>query len=105
MRGCDSRSTDQIQFIPANVGARINVTTVFGAKFVDLVYPEHPQSARLVAGSMLRATNVTTEVNTVFQNVVDLLKMIDPMKLNAVLTAVADAVRGRGERIGRRQPP
>ena len=49
---------------------------------------------------MLRATNVTTEVNTVFQNVVDLLKMIDPMKLNAVLTAVADAVRGRGERIG-----
>lgn len=92
--------SDQIQFIPANVGARINVTTVFGAKFVDLVYPEHPQSARLVAGSMLRATNVTTEVNTVFQNVVDLLKMIDPMKLNAVLTAVADAVRGRGERIG-----
>ena len=55
--------SDQIQFIPANVGARINVTTVFGAKFVDLVYPEHPQSARLVAGSMLRATNVTTEVN------------------------------------------
>ena len=92
--------TDQIKFIPANVGAQINVTTVFGAKFVDLVYPEHPLSERLVAGSVLHAANVTTEVNTVFQNVVDLLKMIDPMKLNAVLTAVADAVRGRGERIG-----
>ncbi|MCB0937034.1 MAG: MCE family protein [Mycobacterium sp.] len=92
--------TDQIKFIPANVGAQISVTTVFGAKFVDLVYPEHPLSERLAAGSVLRAANVTTEVNTVFQNVVDLLKMIDPMKLNAVLTAVADAVRGRGERIG-----
>ena len=92
--------TDQIKFIPANVGAQISVTTVFGAKFVDLVYPEHPLSERLAAGSVLRAANVTTEVNTVFQNVVDLPKMIDPMKLNAVLTAVADAVRGRGERIG-----
>ena len=39
-------------------------------------------------------------VNTVFENVVELLKMIDPAKLNAVLTAVADAVRGQGERMG-----
>ena len=91
---------DQVRYIPANVGARINVTTIFGAKFVDLVYPEHPLSERLPAGTVLRAQNVTTEVNTVFENVVDLLKMVDPMKLNAVLSAVADAVRGRGERIG-----
>ncbi|HCA53763.1 MAG TPA: MCE-family protein MCE3A [Mycobacterium sp.] len=92
--------TDQVRFIPANIGARINVTTVFGAKFVDLVYPENPQTERLSAGTVLQATNVTTEVNTVFENVVDLLDMVDPMKLNAVLTAVAEAVRGRGERIG-----
>ncbi len=92
--------TDQVRFIPANIGARINVTTVFGAKFVDLVYPENPQTERLSAGTVLQATNVTTEVNTVFENVVDLLNMVDPMKLNAVLTAVAEAVRGRGERIG-----
>ncbi len=93
--------TDQVRFIPANIGARINVTTVFGAKFVDLVYPEAPRAERLHAGAVLQATTVTTEVNTVFENVVDLLKMIDPMKLNAVLTSVADAVRGRGERIGK----
>ena len=91
---------DQIRYIPANVSAKIAVTTVFGAKFVDLVYPENPSRQRLIAGAALRSTNVTTEVNTVFQNVVDLLKMVDPLKLNAVLTAVADAVRGRGERIG-----
>ena len=93
--------TDQVRFIPANVGARINVTTVFGAKFVDLVYPERPDPERLPAGAVLQASNVTTEVNTVFENVVDLLKMIDPMKLNAVLSAVAESVRGRGERIGK----
>ena len=69
---------DQIQYIPANVEAEIDVTTAFGAKFVDLVYPENPRSERLVAGAVLRTTNVSTEVNTVFENVVDLLEMIDP---------------------------
>ena len=90
----------QIRYIPANIGARVNVTTIFGAKFIDLVYPEDPSPKRLAAGAVLHSTNVTTEVNTVFENVVDLLKMIDPTKLNAVLAAVAEAVRGRGERIG-----
>ena len=92
--------SNQVPFIPANVGARINVTTVFGAKFVDLVYPQNPSAERLKAGTELRSTNVTTEVNTVFENVVDLLKMVDPLKLNAVLSAVAGAIRGRGELIG-----
>jgi phospholipid/cholesterol/gamma-HCH transport system substrate-binding protein len=91
---------DQIQYIPANVEAEIDVTTAFGAKFVELVYPEHPSTQRLTAGAVLHSKNVSTEVNTVFENVVDLVNMIDPAKLNAVLTAVADAVRGKGDRIG-----
>ncbi|WP_204079223.1 MCE family protein [Mycobacterium riyadhense] len=91
---------DQIRYIPANVEVRISATTAFGAKFVDLVMPENPSRARLSAGAVLRSKNVSTEINTVFENVVDLLNMIDPLKLNAVLTAVADAVRGQGERIG-----
>ncbi|MGB8390544.1 MCE family protein, partial [Mycobacterium sp.] len=36
----------------------------------------------------------------VFENLVGLLKQIDPAKLNAVLTAVAEGVRGQGETIG-----
>ncbi|OSC38941.1 MCE family protein [Mycobacterium decipiens] len=91
---------DQIRYIPANVEAQISATTAFGAKFVDLVMPQHPSHARLAAGAVLHSKNVSTEINTVFENVVDLLNMIDPLKLNAVLTAVADAVRGQGERIG-----
>ncbi|MEE3062425.1 MAG: MCE family protein [Actinomycetota bacterium] len=91
---------EQIRYIPANVDAKIDVNTIFGAKFVDLEYPQHPSSRRLVAGTVLHSSNVTTEVNTVFENVVDLLNMVDPLKLNAVLTAVADAVRGKGDRIG-----
>ncbi|MEB3980121.1 MCE family protein [Mycobacterium sp. 663a-19] len=91
---------DQIKHIPANIDAQIRATTLFGAKYVDLVYPESPSRQHISAGAVLRSRNVTTEVNTVFENLVNVLHQIDPPKLNAVLTAFADAVRGRGERIG-----
>ncbi|MGB3352656.1 MAG: MCE family protein [Mycobacterium sp.] len=91
---------DQIQFIPANVQAQIQATTAFGAKFVDLVYPADPSPERLAAGAVLRSINVSTEVNTIFENLSEFLKMVDPAKLNAVLSAVAEGVRGRGEQIG-----
>jgi phospholipid/cholesterol/gamma-HCH transport system substrate-binding protein len=91
---------DQIRYIPANVQAQISATTAFGAKYVELVIPQNPSRARLSAGAVLHSKNVSTEINTVFENVVDLLNMIDPVKLNAVLTAVAEGVRGQGERIG-----
>ncbi|CAN5492674.1 MCE family protein [soil metagenome] len=93
-------SPDQIKYIPANVGAQIRATTIFGAKFVDLVYPDHPSAQRLSAGAVLQSRNVTTEVNTVFQSLVGLLDQIDPAKLNAVLTALSEGFRGEGERIG-----
>jgi phospholipid/cholesterol/gamma-HCH transport system substrate-binding protein len=92
--------TDQLRHIPANVEAQISATTAFGAKFVELAYPPNPSPQRLAAGAVLHSKNVSTEINTVFQNVVDLLNMIDPLKLNSVLTAVADGVRGQGARIG-----
>jgi phospholipid/cholesterol/gamma-HCH transport system substrate-binding protein len=91
---------DQISRIPANVEAQISVTTAFGSKFVDLVPPENPSTERLAAGAVLISKNVSTEVNTIFENIVDLLRMVDPAKINAVLTAVADAVRGQGPRMG-----
>src|SRR6202008_3207455 len=87
-------------YIPASVHAQISATAAFGAKFVELLYPQTPSPKRLAAGAVLHSKNVSTEVNTVFENVVDLLKMIDPVKLNAVLTAVAEGVRGKGERMG-----
>ncbi|MGV0793303.1 MCE family protein [Mycolicibacterium sp. XJ1819] len=91
---------DKIDYIPANVEAQIRATTVFGAKFVDLVYPSDPSSARLAAGQVIESRNVTVEANTVFQNVVDVLEQVDPAKLNSTLSALAEGVRGQGERIG-----
>jgi phospholipid/cholesterol/gamma-HCH transport system substrate-binding protein len=91
---------EQARYIPANVEAQIRATTAFGAKYVDLVYPERPSPQRLSAGAVLRSRNVSSEVNTVFQNLVGILHQIDVAKLNATLTALADGVRGQGERIG-----
>jgi phospholipid/cholesterol/gamma-HCH transport system substrate-binding protein len=91
---------DKVKFIPSNVEAQIRATTVFGAKFVDLVYPSDPSPQPLEAGQVLKSRNVTTEVNTVFQNVVAVLDKIDPAKLNSTLSALAEGVRGQGERIG-----
>ena len=90
----------QLKNIPANVEPRIRATTVFGAKFVDLVFPGDPSSQRLASGQVLKSTNVSTEVNTVFENVVVVLDTIDPAKLNSTLSALAEGVRGQGERIG-----
>jgi len=92
--------SDQIRYIPANVQAEIKTTTAFGAKYVELVYPDQPSHERITAGAVLVSRNTSTEVNTVFQNLMHVLDQIDPAKLNAVLSALADAVRGQGERIG-----
>ncbi|WP_264070412.1 MCE family protein [Mycolicibacterium komossense] len=93
-------SSDAVADIPANVGAQIKATTAFGAKYVDLIYPDDPSPQRLSAGTVLTSRNVSTEVNTVFENLHNLIAKLDPTKLNATLTALADAVRGQGERIG-----
>jgi phospholipid/cholesterol/gamma-HCH transport system substrate-binding protein len=91
---------DQAKFIPANVGARIEATTIFGAKYVELTYPSDPSPQRLQPGAVLTSSNVSTEVNTVFENLVGLLDQVDPAKLNAILSALAEGVRGQGQRIG-----
>jgi phospholipid/cholesterol/gamma-HCH transport system substrate-binding protein len=91
---------DQVNHIPANAAAQIRATTMFGAKYVDLIDPDYPSPQHISAGAVLRSRNVTTEVNTVFENLVNVFHQIDPPKLNAALTAVAQAVRGRGQRIG-----
>jgi phospholipid/cholesterol/gamma-HCH transport system substrate-binding protein len=91
---------DEADRIPANVSARIRATTIFGAKYVELVYPSDPSPHHLTPGAELTSDNVSTEVNTVFENLVGLLNQIDPAKLNSVLSAVAQGVRGQGERIG-----
>ena len=88
------------RFLPSNVEAEIKSSTAFGAKYVDLIMPDDPSSKPLTAGAVLHSRNVTVEVNTVFENLQSVVHAIDPAKLNAALSAVAESVRGKGDRIG-----
>lgn len=87
-------------YLPDNVEAEIKSSTAFGAKYVDLVVPADPSAQRLQPGATLRSRNVTVEVNTVFQNLQNLVTAVDPAHLSAVLSALAESLRGKGETIG-----
>jgi virulence factor Mce-like protein len=89
-----------LQYIPENVNVDITSSTVFGAKFVQMVPPKDPSSIKLRAGQVIQSQHVMIEINTVFQQLVQLLDKIDPAKLNQTLGAIATAFNGRGEKFG-----
>ncbi|HWJ82502.1 MAG TPA: MCE family protein [Nocardioides sp.] len=90
---------DQLASVPSDVTAQIRSTTVFGAKYVELVPPRNPSSRPLSDGATVRTTGVTTEVNTVFQSLDRVLTGIDVSRLNGTLTVLAQTLGGRGEQI------
>jgi phospholipid/cholesterol/gamma-HCH transport system substrate-binding protein len=89
----------QMPLIPHNVLVDIASTTVFGAKFVELLPPDKPEG-QLQPKQVLDGQHVTVEVNTVFQELTSVLSTIDPAKLNETLGALASSVNGRGHKIG-----
>uniref|UniRef100_A0A5Q5CJE3 Virulence factor Mce family protein n=1 Tax=Mycobacterium sp. (strain JLS) TaxID=164757 RepID=A0A5Q5CJE3_MYCSJ len=90
----------QLHLIPSNVNVDIASTTVFGAKFVRFFPPEDPSPEKLRKGQVIEGQHVTVEVNTVFQQLVEVLDKIDPAKLNETLGAISSAFNGRGEKFG-----
>jgi phospholipid/cholesterol/gamma-HCH transport system substrate-binding protein len=90
----------RLRLIPSNVVVNIVATTAFGAKFVQLIPPDHPSPEPLRAGQLLDSGQVTVEINTVFQQLSSVLSKIDPAKLNETLGAIAKAFSGRGEQFG-----
>ncbi|WP_459545487.1 MCE family protein [Nocardia sp. X0981] len=90
----------ELERIPADVTVDIASTTVFGAKYIQLVPPAHPSAGHLVPGQVFAAESVTVEINTVFEQLTQVLGRIQPEKLNETLGALATAMRGRGDRVG-----
>lgn len=92
---------DSVSAIPANVGAEITSSTVFGSKFVELVAPAQPSAQNLRAGTRIEGgDNVTVELNTVFEKLVAVLSEVEPAKLNQTLGAIATSLNGRGQKFG-----
>nr|WP_267884171.1 MCE family protein [Mycolicibacterium setense] len=90
----------QLPSIPDNVTVAIASTTVFGAKYVQLLDPATPSAQALHPGQVIDTRQVTVEINTVFEQLTQVLSAIEPAKLNETLGAIAAAINGRGREIG-----
>jgi phospholipid/cholesterol/gamma-HCH transport system substrate-binding protein len=90
----------QMRYIPSNAAVRIASTTIFGAKSVEFVPPPTPSGTPLRPGARVQASSVQLEVNTLFQTLVEVLKKINPVDLNATLSAIAEGLRGHGDDFG-----
>jgi len=89
--------------IPSNVSVEILPTTLFGQKFVSFVRPESPSAEPLTDGAVIPADRVETnvELSQVLADLFPLLRAVRPADLNATLNALATALEGRGEQLGR----
>src|SRR3954447_12015184 len=90
--------------IPADVQARILPKTLFGEKFVSLVIPDSDTqgSTPLHPGSVIEQDHSKTaiELQTVFNDLVPLLRALKPADLSIALSNLADALRNRGDALG-----
>lgn len=90
----------ELHLIPDNVAVDVASTTVFGAKFVQLIPPALPSGEQLQAGQVIEAEHVTVELNTVFEQLTSVLSTIPPEQLDDTLSALASATSGRGQQMG-----
>ncbi|WP_197378784.1 MCE family protein [Mycolicibacterium mengxianglii] len=95
-----SVNSNELPYIPANAVVRIAGNTVFGAKSVEFVPPETPLGTGLQPGATVQASAVQLEVNTLFQTLTDVLHKVDPVNLNATMTALGEGLRGNGDDLG-----
>ncbi|MCF2125495.1 MCE family protein [Strepomyces sp. STD 3.1] len=88
--------------VPSDVRAQMLPTTLFGERFVALVPPQNPSPEPLAAGAVVpqdRSANAI-ELQQVLDDVLPMLTAVQPQKLAATLSAVSQALEGRGERLG-----
>ena len=87
---------NDIDQIPANVGAQIRAKTVFGEKWVELLLPTEPEDARIAQGDLIPQDRTIDplEVETILNTALPLLEAIDPEHLAGTLEALAGGFVG-----------
>ncbi|TQE37994.1 MCE family protein [Streptomyces ipomoeae] len=93
---------EYVAFIPADVHARLLPKTLFGEKYVDLVAPRGSSARPIRAGDVITQdrTKAGMELQRLLNDLLPLLRTVEPGELNATLSAFATALEGRGDRIG-----
>jgi phospholipid/cholesterol/gamma-HCH transport system substrate-binding protein len=88
-----------IDKVPADVTANVVPLTIFGAKYIELIRPRKA-SPPIKAGAVIGGSRVAVEINETFEHLLDQLNAIEPSRFNLALTAMADALRGNGDKLG-----
>lgn len=89
-----------LRSMPANITTSIEASTVFGAKYVAFRAPKDATAQRLSPDKTIDITAVSTEVNTLFETITSIAEKVDPVQLNAALTATAQGLDGLGNKLG-----
>lgn len=89
-----------IHEIPANVTGSILPKTLFGEKYVELNIPQQASSRSLEPGDHINKTQLPIEVEKVLNDLYPVLRTVQPAELNYTLNALANALEGRGEKLG-----
>jgi len=87
--------------IPADVQARLLPKTMFGERYVALVAPS-PTTAHLAPGATIHEdmSQPAVELQRVFDEMLPLLRSIQPDKLASMMGSMATALHGHGNDIG-----
>ncbi|HEX3783952.1 MAG TPA: MCE family protein [Pseudonocardiaceae bacterium] len=93
---------NMVPLIPDNVSAELLPTTLFGERYVDLILPKYPDPQRLGQGSTIDQDHSSSaiELEKVLKDLMPMLQAVQPQKLSVTLTAISQALQGRGTELG-----
>ena len=90
-----------VALVPANVSARVLPKTLFGERYVDLRLPRAP-AAPIADGAVIGQDRSETaiEAQQVLDHLLPLLTAVHPAQVATTLSALSQALHGRGAELG-----
>jgi phospholipid/cholesterol/gamma-HCH transport system substrate-binding protein len=88
--------------LPANMTAQMLPTTLFGERYIALIQPSAPSAQTLADVRVISQDRSADaiELEKVLNDLLPMLTAVQPQKLSVTLTAMADALQGRGTQLG-----
>ena len=80
-------SPEYVRQIPATVVRRRQSDHGSGNKYVALSSPKNPATQSITPSTVIDATSVTTEFNSLFETLTSIAEKVDPVKVNLTLSA------------------
>lgn len=92
----------KVSRIPTDVTALLVPKTLFGERYVQLSIPDSSAREPIEEGDVIRQDRSANaiELERVFDDLLPVLKAVQPHKLSTTLTAIATALDGRGDQLG-----